>query len=134
MNEKKNIYSVPEGYFESLQTRLCAIPAQQTEVCEEPAQVVSFWGKVSPYLTLAASFVAALIVGSFFLGDHSSQSADFSVEDYYYADLIPVTNPYAIYEDAPDTYETVQSSEDDIVEYLISSGASADYIAYLINE
>ena len=51
------------------------------------------------------------------------------------ADLIPVTNPYAIYDDAPmDLYTMESSSEDDVVQYLISSGTSVDYIAYLLNQ
>lgn len=134
MNDKKNIYSVPDGYFESLQTRLMAIPAQQAEPEREQTRVISLWSRVMPYVALAACFALAFFVGSFFLGRSSTPSVGMTVEDYYYADLIPMTDPYAIYAGAPDTYQVVESSEDDIVEYLISTGASVDYIAYLLNE
>ena len=33
-----------------------------------------------------------------------------------------------------DLYVPESSSEDDVVEYLLSSGTSVDYIAYLLNQ
>ena len=132
MNRNSNIYKVPEGYFEQLQSRLETIPAQQ----ERQSEVVSPWGRVRPYLALAACFVMIVFVGNYVLSS-SFKSADDSIsfEDICYADLIPVTNPYIIYDDSPYTYAAQETaSEDDIVEYLISSGASVDYIAYLLNE
>lgn len=135
MKEMKNIYKVPEGYFDDLQKRLEAIPAQQAEV-QAPVVHVGVWTRVRPYVALAACMAVAVLVGNFFLGRiQSPDSSEFGLADYYMADLVPVTNPYAIYDEAPmDLYSPEESSEDDIVEYLISSGASVDYIAYLLNE
>lgn len=133
MNKNSNIYSVPEGYFSQLQNRLEAIPAQQSG----NVRVVSpVWSKVRPYVALAACFVMAFFVGNFILGRSSQPAQDtLTFQDICYADLIPVTNPYIIYDDSPYTYEVQETiSEDDVVEYLISSGASVDYIAYLLNE
>lgn len=134
MNSEKHIYSVPDGYFDSLRTRLSAIPAEHPVQEAEKVHTVTLWAKVRPYAAVAASLVMAFMVGNFFLGRTSSQGSSMAVEDYYYADLIPVTDPYAIYAGSPDTYQAVESSDEDAIEYLISSGASADYIAYLINE
>ena len=130
MKEMNNIYKVPDGYFDSLQKRLEAIPSQHKEV-RDPVVAVPLWTKVRPYVALAACMLMA-----FFLGRNSAPvPAEFGLQDYYMADLIPVTNPYAIYDDAPmDLYSMESSSEDDVVQYLISSGTSVDYIAYLLNQ
>lgn len=135
MKEMNNIYKVPDGYFDSLQKRLEAIPSQHTEV-RDPVVTVPLWTRVRPYVALAACMLMAFFVGNFFLGrNQASAPVEFGLQDYYMADLIPVTNPYAIYDDAPmDLYTIEGSSEDDVVQYLISSGTSVDYIAYLLNQ
>ena len=135
MKEMKNTFKVPEGYFDSLQKRLEAIPSQHTEV-RDPVVTVPLWTRVRPYVALAACMLMAFFVGNFFLGrNQASSPAEFGLQDYYMADLIPVTNPYAIYDDAPmDLYTIEGSSEEDVVQYLISSGTSVDYIAYLLNQ
>lgn len=134
MNKNSNIYGVPEGYFSQLQSRLEAIPAQQSESSSNV--VVPLWDKVKPYIALAACFIMILCVGNYAINKAMPPAQDtLSFEDICYADLIPVTNPYIIYDDSPYTYDVQEPvSEDDIVEYLISSGASLDYIAYLLNE
>lgn len=131
MNKNKDIYKVPEGYFEMLQSRLESIPAQQGE----PETALPLWVKLKPYAALAACFVIAFCLGNFILGRTSGPAQDgISFEDICYADLIPVTNPYMIYEDSPYAPYEEDATEDDIIQYLISSGASVDYIAYLLNE
>jgi hypothetical protein len=136
MKEIKNTFNVPEGYFDQLQKRLEAIPSQHP-VVQTPAVTVPLWTRVRPYVALAACMMMAFFVGNFFLGrNHLPTEAEQVMQDYYYmADLIPVTNPYAIYDDAPmELYSPESSSEDDVVEYLLSSGTSVDYIAYLLNQ
>ena len=136
MKEIKNTFNVPEGYFDQLQKRLEAIPSQHP-VVQTPVVTVPFWTKVRPYVALAACMVMAFFVGNYFLGrNHAPAESEMFMQDYYYmADLIPVTNPYAIYDDSPMELSTPESSsEDDVVQYLISSGTSVDYIAYLLNE
>jgi hypothetical protein len=136
MKEIKNTFNVPEGYFDQLQKRLEAIPSQHP-VVQTPAVTVPLWTRVRPYVALAACMMMAFFVGNFFLGrNHLPTEAEQVMQDYYYmADLIPVTNPYAIYDDSPmELYSPESSSEDDVVEYLLSSGTSVDYIAYLLNQ
>lgn len=137
MKEMKNTFKVPEGYFDSLQKRLEAIPSEHPLAAPAPVVTVPFWTRVRPYVALAACMLMAFAVGNFFLGrNHAPADAEYAYPDYYYmAELIPMTNPYAIYDDAPmDLYTPESSSEDDVVEYLLSSGTSVDYIAYLLNQ
>jgi len=58
MSKKMN-YNVPDGYFENLQKRLSAIPAQ----VERPSRMQKF----TPYLALAACFAIAVMIGNFVL-------------------------------------------------------------------
>lgn len=134
MNKNKEIFSVPEGYFEQLQSRLEAIPGQQ-QAARKPAMVASVWAKARPYAALAASFLMIFFVGNQALTRITPQpESEYTLEDWYYANLIPVTNPYAIYDAAPDTYAEDGSSDEDILQYLISSGASLDYISQILNQ
>jgi len=49
-------------------------------------------------------------------------------KELLYSDLIPVTQPYAIFEMEDEEMET---SDEDIVNYLIETGVSAELIAYV---
>lgn len=135
MKKMNDIYKVPDGYFDQLQKRLEAIPEQHPEVVK-PVVAVPVWTRVRPYVALAACMLMAFVVGNFFLGRTQMPAPEeFGLQDYYIADLIPVTNPYAIYDDSPmELYTPESSSEDDVLQYLISSGTSVDYIAYLLNQ
>ncbi len=66
MNRKIE-YNVPDGYFESLRTKLSAIPAQE----ERPSRMQKF----TPYLALAACFAIAVLIGNLALDRTSSSSA-----------------------------------------------------------
>jgi hypothetical protein len=55
MNKKLN-YSVPDGYFENLKTRLSQIPAQESR----PSRIT----RLTPYLALAACFAFVVLVGN----------------------------------------------------------------------
>lgn len=129
-NMRQMPFDVPAGYFESLQTRLEAIPAAHPT---ERRVFVPLWQKISPYLALAACFLSIVFVGNFFLSKQSVGSEDASLQAYQqfiYADLTPVTNPYVVFDD--EDYYTETADEDDIVNYLISSGTSSDLIAYAL--
>lgn len=132
MNKNENIFKVPEGYFENLQMRLEAIPQQQKTV-QEKTVAVPFLKKLAPYAAAAACLAAAFTVGNHFIGSTKTPASELTAQDIYYADIIPVTDPYSIYADNVD-YTSQQVSDDDVIEYLISSGTSMDYIAYLLNE
>ena len=77
MNKKLN-YSVPDGYFENLKTRLSAIPQQQ----ETPGRLQRF----TPYLALAACFAMAIMVGSIVLNRTAAPAASDDVIIEYLID------------------------------------------------
>lgn len=122
---RKPSFKVPEGYFENLKERLNTIP----EKSEAPAPA-TFWQKFRPYLVMAASFAASLVIGTAILkttaGPKISETDQFYSE-LGYADLIPVTlaDP-AIYEDTP----SEEVSNEEIADYLIATGVSAEKIRY----
>lgn len=120
---KKDNISVPEGYFEELRQRLSLIPAERTSV----------FSRVAPYFALAASFLIILVVGTVIVGKTTADSAfDDDIDSFIVADLIPSTDPYALFRN--EVEETSSLSEEDIVNYLIESGLSVNYIEYIQNE
>ena len=93
---------VPEGYFEGLGERLGRIPSEETVV--EPRA----WMKLKPYLALAACFAIAFAIGTAILKTTvSKQSPDLGMED-----------------------EDGSISEEDIINYLIDTGVSAEQIEF----
>lgn len=85
---RRRTSSVPEGYFESLQDRLSKIPEMQVD--SRPG----LWDKMKPAMALAASFVAALIIGGLILTKTAGPRIEsVSYEQLASADLIPHTEP-----------------------------------------
>jgi len=118
-------YKVPEGYFQNLKDRLDQIPSEAGNVVQP-----SFWQRTRPYVALAASFAAALVIGTFILRNTTGsevQEASSLYEELYYSDLIPITQPETVFMDSE--YEETLS-EDDVISYLLASGASAERIQY----
>lgn len=62
MNEKKP-YSVPEGYFASLRSRLSEIPGSA------PRRSFTMQRFAAPCLAFAAACIAAVIIGNVFVGN-----------------------------------------------------------------
>ena len=99
-------FTVPEGYFEGLKAELKTIPEQQMK----PARVVK-WKPFVRFASIAAVMAALIAAGAFFL-EKDGEDAGFTViqEDAnYYADLQSLT-------------------EEDIIEYLISTGVELEDI------
>lgn len=99
-------FAVPDGYFEGLKAELKMIPKQQAK----PAKVVR-WRPSIRFVSIAAVVAVLIAAGAFFLGRHGEES-DFTVTQEgagYYADLQALT-------------------EDEIIEYLISTGVELDDI------
>ena len=98
-------FTVPEGYFKGLKAELKTIPKQA-----KPAKVVK-WQPFVRFASIAAVVAALSTAGPFFLGK-GGEDTGFTViqeEAGYYADLQSLT-------------------EDDIVEYLISTGVELEDI------
>lgn len=127
---RKRPFEVPEGYFDSLEARLNAIPQSQAETCEGTASRWYF----SPYPALAACAAAAVLVVALLFGtnrhDESTDRISVTYEQLLYADLIPLTNPYAIYENSATSYTEGLSTQDDIINSLVHEGVPVETIKY----
>ena len=126
MQEKSDIFNgsgkagfkVPEGYFEGLKVRLNRIPEQRTEL--GPVQ------RIKPYLALAASFAAILIAGNVVL----RSTAERIPSDDFYEELGYVSLLQADEYLQSDTARQDTISDEDVINYLIDSGVSAELIEY----
>ncbi len=124
---KKNSYSVPEGYFDNLESKLTAIPQMQGSKARR-------WEKISPYLALAACFCFSLVLGKMIIKGGPALDEDGSTyQEMVYADLIPYTEPLYIFT-STDADESEALSQEDIISYLIESGASIELIDYHTNK
>ena len=118
-------FKVPDGYFADLKERLEAIPAGQE------SKELAGWQRLKPYVALAASFLVMVTGGTALLRSTAGSTEEVSsYERFQMADLLPVTDPYLMY----DGYEPADSSEDissdDIASYLIDSGTTLEHIEY----
>ena len=130
MQKEKDIFeiigkdrpSVPEGYFNDLKARLSSIP-------DEAAMRPGTWSRVRPYLAMAASFVAIVVIGNAILKDSvKSQYYDpFSGENSY-AEMLSITNPEILYNESE--YDMEELSDEDIINYLSESGVRTEHLAY----
>lgn len=123
----KRPLAVPEGYFESLNARLSSIPRTQVEIHGDTGLRRHF----RPWPVLAACAVAStLIATALFFGLGRSgvtESAVVTYEQLLYADLIPHTDPYSIYESSY-SYPEDRPNMDDILQSLLNEGVSAETI------
>ena len=99
---------VPEGYFDSLKTRLAAIPSAEATAAEAPRR--SFLGSLrSPARVLVPGFAAVAAAVAILLAvllptrssDGILQEDAAAYESYVVADLIPRTDPWMFFDDDP---------------------------------
>ena len=110
---RENPYTVPEGHFNDLK-------AQVRRPLQEP--VVTLWGKLAPYVSLAAVFVSVFAAGSLLF---NRNELEITQEDYFlFSD-----NFLETYE-MDDTYQIADAEigDNDIIEYLIYTGITAEEI------
>lgn len=112
-------YSVPDGYFDSLKTGLKAVAAG-SDARRKPAVV-----RLAPYAAMAAVFVFLVTAGTFLLERTTPSLPEDADEFLFYSDILPVTDPYAI---GTEHTEDEYIAEEDIIEYLIYSGVTAEVI------
>ena len=116
-SKNSTIYNVPDGYFEGLKARLERIPAAHPEA---GGSRTILWTRIR----------------SIFLDRNTarSEAREYIYEQVMYSDLIPETDPYLILGAPSNVDESYEVSDDDIIDYLISSGTSAELIAYAGNQ
>lgn len=127
-SKMSDMYNVPEGYFEGLKARLERIPAEHPAA---PAKRPFTWMRIRPYVALAACLALLLTAGTILLDRKAdlSGTSESIYEQMMYSDLIPDTDPDSIFGAPSSPGESYDISDEDIVDYLISSGASAELIA-----
>lgn len=107
-------FRVPEGYFDSF----------KREVCKQQAS--SLWKRFAPYATVAASFLLIVSAGTFILEKTVSKEL-MSQEDYIiFSDNMMNTINYEM--DTEYKLAEAEINEEDIINYLIYSGISAEEI------
>ena len=129
MKDIRQNISVPEGYFENLRDRLSGIPASEgSRTSSASGWRTSPW----PYAALAASMAAIVVAGNFILKTVTpSQASDSDYSDAF-AEMISEAN-------LPQEYYYLAEAEEgpsgeDIIEYLIDNGTTAEYLNYAENE
>jgi hypothetical protein len=108
-------FCTPEGYFEQTKAEI----KRQTTA----PKVVSLWDRVSPHLSVAAAFIIMLTAGTFIL-ERTSSEDDMTYEDYLVHSDMLISTEY----DNESYYAEANMAEEDIVEYLIYTGMSAEAI------
>ena len=108
---RENPYTGPEGHFNGLK-------AQVRRPRKEP--VVTLWGKLAPYASLAAVFVSVFAAGSLLF---NRNEMEITQEDYFL-----FSENFLDTYDMEDTYQIADAelAESDIIEYLIYAGVTAE--------
>lgn len=115
---RNNDISTPQGYFDSLQQRLQAIPGKQQAGRPTVAR------RLMPYMAYAASLALLVAVGGFILRKTAVPLEEVP-EGSYYSYLAQSLDPDGGLVDLPREYGL---SEEEIVQYLVDEGVSLEYL------
>ena len=111
---RKPAHTVPEGYFAAFKDNMAPYQENQTTT----------FGRLVPYLSLAAAFIFLVTAGTFFL-QRSTPAEEFTQEDF----ILYSSNMSGIdYFEEMDHIADADIADEDIVEYLIYCGISAEEI------
>lgn len=111
-------YSVPEGYFDTF----------RREMKKPQTQVVSLWSRIIPYASVAAVFIFLVSAGTFIL-ERTTDTRDFTQEDYIlFSENFSLNTIYQVHEETQ--LADASLADEDIIEYLIYTGVSAEEIEY----
>lgn len=119
---KKMPYTVPEGYFDSIEERVRPWEAEK---------VHRGWAaKVTPYLSMAAMFAIIAAVGTLVVKPSGQDNGFQEYLDYLFfggtGSMNSSLTAYQYYSYEEGTYEL---SEEDIIQYLIYNGTDAEEIS-----
>lgn len=110
-------YIIPDGYFEDF------IRTNQISGTAEQAVHSTLMRKLAPYLSMAAAFLLIVTAGRFLM-QHTSTADEMTYEDYLVHSDIMIE---AEYENDIQIAEALPV-EEDIIEYLIYTGVTAETI------
>lgn len=114
---RKMPYIIPDGYFEDF------IRTNQISGTAEQAAHSTLTRKLAPYLSMAAAFLLIVTAGRFLM-QHTSTADEMTYEDYLVHSDIMIE---AEYENDIQIAEALPV-EEDIIEYLIYTGVTAETI------
>lgn len=119
--EMKSGFSTPDGYLEGVKPRLKSIPEVRRESGPETQKSSEgFWFLVRPQLSLAASFVAMVVLGyGLFYLIQPMQKPEFNAQEQV------ISEPSAVTLSVPETNLTNEK----IIEYLSETDLDYYYLA-----
>lgn len=112
---KEQVYSVPNGYFSGFKAGMTPYASVEPSLAR----------RLVPYLSMAAVFIFLVTAGTFFL-QQTTPADEFTQEDFilYSSNISGI----GLYEEEPDQLADAGIADEDIIEYLIYSGISAEEI------
>ena len=112
---KEQVYSVPDGYFSGFKAGMTPYASVEPSLARS----------LVPYLSMAAVFIFLVTAGTFFL-QQTTPADEFTQEDFilYSSNISGI----GLYEEEPDQLADAGIADEDIIEYLIYSGISAEEI------
>lgn len=112
---KDQVYSVPDGYFSVFKAGMTPYASVEPSLAR----------RLVPYLSMAAVFIFLVTAGTFFL-QQTTPADEFTQEDFilYSSNISGI----GLYEEEPDQLADAGIADEDIIEYLIYSGISAEEI------
>lgn len=123
---KQNPHITPDGYFSDLKTRLHSIPEAQ--------EMPSAWQRVKPHLAMAAAFLAIVTAGTAILRSTAEKDSISDIySQYELAQLVRTPSPY-LYDEETYEEEVSEPTEEELIDYLISTGVTIENIEADENE
>ena len=111
---KEQVYSVPDGYFSGFKAGMTPYASVEPSLAR----------RLVPYLSMAAVFIFLVTAGTFFL-QQTTPVDEFTQEDFIlFSDNLTNT----IYYDTTEHIADAEIADEEIIEYLIYSGISAEEI------
>ena len=109
-------FTTPEGYFEAF----------KAEASKPMVRKIDFRTRIAPYLAMAAVFIFMVTAGTLLL-EKSVPQYQMTEEDYVmFSDNIMTTITYGM--DYGDQLAEAEISDEDIINYLIYTGVTAEHI------
>lgn len=113
---RKMPYDVPEGYFETFKKDM-----SERVACRHEGET-GFMHKLTPYISMAATFLVIVTAGTLLMKSGTTDEG-MTYEDYIvHSDMYVST----LYEDEQLAEAVTDIADEDIIEYLIYTGITAE--------
>ena len=125
---KRTDISTPEGYFDSLQSRLSDIPRREAERASAAPKGIR---RLAPYAAFAASIAVAVMLGNFILRQTAVPQEDDGWTYLSYLSQALDPDGAALVDEAAWDEEDSILSQDDIINYLLADGITVEHLNYV---